>query len=133
MTVPLLTTVRRTTALAGGLPPFLRWALVASSLIPVFWLSLSPSDAVPTVSLSDKIQHGSAFAALTLAYGLLFPCRRVAVILGVAALGLAIEVLQAVMPFGRRAEFGDLVADAAGVVTGLLLLRLLAGPAKLPT
>jgi VanZ family protein len=63
----------------------------------------------------------------------MFPRRRGAVTAGVAALGVAVEVLQALMPFGRHAEFADLVADAIGIIAGLILVRLLAGPAKLPT
>jgi VanZ family protein len=125
--------VRRAAAAASNLPLALRWALVGASLCLVFWLSLSPSDEIPTVNVSDKVEHAVAFLLLTLAYGLMFPRRRVAVILGVALLGVSIEVLQAVMPFNRQAEFADLVADAVGIAAGLMMLRLLAGPAKLPT
>ena len=125
--------VRRAAAVVSRLPLALRWALIGASLCLVFWLSLSPSEDLPTVTLSDKVQHAVAFLLLTLAYGLMFPRRRIAVILGVALLGVSIEVLQAVMPFNRQAEFADLIADAVGAAAGLMMLRLLAGPAKLPT
>ncbi len=120
--------LRRLTALPARLPRGVRWTLVGLSLVPVFWLSLAPSDDVPSVGFSDKIQHGLAFCILTVGYGLLFPRRRAGVIVGVAVLGIAIEVLQGVMPFGRDAEFADLFADAIGIAFGLMLLRLLAAP-----
>ena len=96
-------------------------------------LSLTPSDALPSVSMTDKVQHALGFFCLTLAYGLMFPRARTAVTAGVVCLGVAVEVLQAIMPFGRSAELGDLIADAVGIVAGLVLVRLLAGPARLPT
>lgn len=125
--------VRRAAATVSRLPLAVRWTLVGASLCLVFWLSLSPSDSLPTVTVADKVQHAMAFAILTLAYGLMFPRRRGAVLLGVVALGFAIEVLQALMPFGRQAEFGDLIADVIGIAAGLILLRLLAGPATRTT
>ncbi len=70
---------------------------------------------------------------MTLAYGLMFPRRRGVVIAGVAALGVAVEVLQGLMPFGRHAEWADLLADAIGIAAGLLFVRLLAGPARRTT
>ena len=95
--------------------------------------ALSPADDVPSVGFSDKIQHALAFAGLSLAYGLMFPRRRLRVLAGVVALGIAIEVLQGIMPFGRDAELADLAADAVGIAAGFIVLRLLAGPARLPT
>lgn len=124
---------RRLAALPSRWPKAVRWLLVALSLAATFWLALSPADDVPSVGFSDKIQHGLAFAALTCAYGLMFPHRRLCVLAGVAAVGVAIEVLQGVMPFGRDAEFADLAADAVGIVLGLILLRVVAGPRRLPT
>lgn len=119
--------LRRLAALPSRWPGPVRWTLTALSLAAVFWLALSPADDVPSVGFSDKIQHGLAFAALTSAYGLMFPRRRWAVLAGMIAIGVAIEVLQAVMPFGRDAELADLAADAAGILIGFIALRLLAG------
>lgn len=115
------------------MPLALRWTLVGLSLCLVFWLSLSPSDSTPTVSLSDKVQHALAFLLLTVAYGLMFPARPYAVLAGVAGLGVAIELLQAALPYGRRAEFADLAADLIGIGAGFVLLWVLAGRRKLPT
>ncbi len=120
--------VRSAAALPARLPLGLRWAVVAAGIAVLFYLTLSPSDSLPSVALADKVQHALGFFVLTLVYGLMFPRRRGLVTAGVAALGVAVEVLQALMPFGRQAEFADLLADAAGIAAGLILVRLLAGP-----
>ena len=125
--------LRRATSLPARLPLALRWAVVAAGIAVLFYLALSPSDSLPSVTLADKIQHALGFFVLALVYGLMFPRRRAAVAAGVAGLGIAVEVLQALMPFGRHAEAGDLIADAVGIIIGLIAVRLLAGPAKLPT
>jgi VanZ family protein len=125
--------LRRAAAFPARLPLGLRWTVVAAGIAVLFYLSLSPSDSLPQVSVADKVQHTVGFLVMTAVYGLMFPRRRGAVTAGVAALGVAVEVLQALMPFGRHAEFADLVADAIGIIAGLILVRLLAGPAKLPT
>lgn len=133
MPAPHESLVRRVAAFPAGLPLGLRWTAVAVSVAALFYLSLTPSDALPSVSMTDKVQHALGFFCLTLAYGLMFPRARTAVTAGVVCLGVAVEVLQAIMPFGRSAELGDLIADAVGIVAGLVLVRLLAGPARLPT
>jgi VanZ family protein len=125
--------VHRTARLVSRLPSALRWTIVAAGIAVLFALALSPSDSAPSITQADKVQHALGFLVLTLAYGLLFPDRRAVVTAGVVALGVAVEVLQALMPFGRHAEIGDLIADGVGIVLGLMLLRLLAGPAKRPT
>lgn len=125
--------LRRFAALPSRWPKALRWTVVGLSLVVVFWLALSPAEDAPSIGFSDKIQHGLAFAALTGAYGLMFPHRRRGVLAGVAAVGVAIEVLQGVMPFGRDAEAADLAADAIGMLVGFLVLRRLAGRPRPPT
>jgi VanZ family protein len=125
--------LRRLAALPARFPRVLRWMLVAISLAVVFWLALSPVDDLPTVSMADKVQHALAFSTLTLAYGLMFPGRPRRLAAAMLGLGILIEVLQGVMPFGRDAEFADVIADAVGITAGFIALRLLTGPLRLPT
>ncbi len=125
--------VHRLAAWPAALPAPLRWAIVAFSVIVLAWLTQAPSEDLPTVNLWDKIEHALAFLALALLYGLLFPKARLRAAVAALVLGAVVEVLQAVLPFGRDAEALDLLADAIGVAAGLILLRLLAGPARLPT
>lgn len=125
--------IRRAAAFAARLPAPLRWAVVVAGVSVLFYLTLSPSDAVPSVSLNDKSQHALGFFVLALTYGLMFPRRRLVVAVAVCFLGVMVEVLQGIMPFGRDAEFADLIADGVGIALGFLMLRLLAGRPGLPT
>ncbi|MDM0073099.1 VanZ family protein [Variovorax sp. J2P1-59] len=68
----------------------------------------------------DKINHMLAFATLALVGLAAYPGRAPAVLAGLLAYGVLIEVLQAFTSF-RMAEWGDLGADAAGVGIGGLV------------
>lgn len=82
-------------------------------------LSLAPGGALPTTHIGDKVEHLLAYAAL----GLLGVAtarngnRAACSILGIIAFGAVIEILQMFSP-GRYAEFGDILADAAGASIG---------------
>ncbi len=95
--------LRRAAALAARLPLGLRWTVVAAGIAVLFYLSLSPGDSLPVVSMADKVQHAVGFLVMTLAYGLMFPRRRLAVTAGVVVLGIAVDVLLAILPFDRQA------------------------------
>lgn len=98
-----------------ALPRTLRVAVMAAAVGTILWLSLSPVDTLPIPTFWDKAQHALAFLALT-ALGLLLSSRRRLVPWAALGLGLAIEVLQATMGFGRVGDWRDLVADAVGVL-----------------
>lgn len=77
----------------------------------------------------DKPTHFVAFIAVFLiVYGVLLGCTwpgsergKVGLAVGIPlGISLADEVQQAVLGMGRTAEYGDLVADAAGVLVGLI-------------
>lgn len=88
-------------------------------------LSLSPSPAISNAGFNDKVNHLLAFSTLTLALGLQ---RRklgnwpLALLLG--SYGILIEVLQSFTP-NRSAEWADLIADGAGIMIGLIALRVI--------
>ncbi len=89
---------------------------------------------LPVASYWDKLNHGFAFAVLSVLCGLAFPQLR-ARFMAPALLGFGalIEILQAIPAVHRSAEFGDLLADAAGIAVGFALinvLRLLASRMK---
>lgn len=91
------------------------WALALAVAV----LSLLPGEYLPpqTVSIWDKAQHASAFAALG-AWGLLvYPRRPWAVLLGLLAFGGAIELAQASTTW-RFGDWEDLFADAVGLALG---------------
>lgn len=101
----------------------------------LLWLSLTPNPpTAPSALLSwDKLQHAGAYALLTLLAGRFFsqwrPFSRnpwfLALFVAVSYGGL-IEILQGTLTGVRRAEWGDLLADAVGgalVVAAALILE----------
>jgi VanZ family protein len=103
-------------ALRAWLPALLWTALI-------FAFNSRPSLPVALHSGSDKLAHFAAYSILGLL--LAFGQARSAVPLGwVLVIGMIVgaldETYQGFVP-GRARELGDWVADAAGVVTGVLL------------
>ena len=80
-------------------------------------LSLAPSATLPPTPVGDKVEHLIAYAVLGL-LGAVSSVRGVTrVILGLAAFGIAIELLQTFSP-GRSPDVLDVVADIAGAGLG---------------
>lgn len=96
---------------------------VAAVIIPLvlFTLMLGPFGAVEQASLIwDKAAHFIAFGLILWSVGVLFRrLPRVWAALMVLASGAAVEVIQGFV--GRDADWGDLLADALGIATALLL------------
>lgn len=112
------------------LPRPLRLSLYAAAVGVLLWLTLAPTRELPKVSLWDKAEHGLAWFVLT-ALGLaLSPRRPRAIVFFALALGVLVEVLQAILPVGRDSDWHDAAADSVGVfaalglyVLGLWLVR----------
>jgi VanZ family protein len=83
---------------------------------------LLPSRLLPTLAISDKLEHAATFALLALWFAGLIELRGY-VWLGLLllVLGGAIEIAQGLMSFGRQADVRDLFADGAGILAGLAL------------
>jgi len=94
----------------------LRLAFCAASA-GVAALSLAPAAALPPTSIGDKMEHVIAYAVLGLLGTASFAGGAARVILGLAAFGGAIELLQAFSP-GRAPDVLDVVADIAGAGLG---------------
>ena len=104
----------------GRLRTALRW-LFAAGTIAVIVLSLLPGQEMPSVGVSDKIEHVVAYALLGLAGGLAFPTRRATILLLalLPILGIALEIAQLAVP-DRSAEVADALADWIGAAITLL-------------
>ena len=85
--------------------------------VAVAVLSLLPSTALPPTSIGDKVEHVIAYAVLGLLGAASSKRSAVRLIFGLAAFGLAIEILQTFSP-GRAPDPLDLVADIAGAGLG---------------
>ncbi len=101
------------------------WLLV----LVISYLAVAPESGQPSLGVSDKFTHSSAFLVLMLALcaayfpavgsGLRHAWIPALILLGY---GIAIEVVQSFLPH-RHAEVKDVVADAAGIATGAVLYR----------
>jgi len=99
------------------------WIRLAFWLALVVTLVMALLPNPPTMRATDKVQHMAAFAALTSLAALGFPSLRLRVIfVWMAALGLAIEVLQMIPILHRDAQASDWLADCAATLVTLLLL-----------
>jgi VanZ family protein len=87
------------------------------ALLLVTGLLLTPSEVLPETGLWDKLEHASAFAALTLLGIAAFPehSRAWPLALGLVALGAVGEGLQTFVP-GRLPAIWDGVANGLGVL-----------------
>ena len=85
-------------------------AILVMSLMP-------PVPQMPTTGW-DKSNHMLGFAVLMLLGRWAYPGRMLSIVFGLLAYGGTIELLQSLTPL-RFAEWGDLLADAAGIFVGL--------------
>lgn len=105
--------------------PRLWRTLLALLLLVVSVLALTPSSDHGVDLGWDKLNHISAFVALAFSAWLGFdtaPLRQRWSMPLLLAYGGAIELLQLYVP-GRSCEWGDLAADALGIVLGVGLAR----------
>jgi uncharacterized protein YfiM (DUF2279 family) len=102
-----------------------RGAFAVAVLVSLAMLFAPPSDVPAGPPGADKVVHCTLFAVLA-ATGRWAGIRRgvLATVLVVYAAGS--ELLQGTDLVNRDASVGDLVADSAGVVVGLLLWQLIA-------
>mgnify|MGYP005841635317 CR=1 FL=1 len=99
--------------------PLWRAILILSAMAILYLATTNDPYPIPSAS-SDKLNHLLAFIELTIASRLAWPgLSRVWIILGVMAFGLAIELIQAQLPY-REFSLLDLAADGAGIAIGLL-------------
>jgi VanZ family protein len=84
--------------------------------------SLAAPSSLAPMHLGDKIQHFAGYGALSFWFaGLLERDRYPVLAVLLMAFGLAIEGMQYVMGLGRLADWRDIVANSAGIVTALAL------------
>jgi len=100
------------------------WLVVtALLLVAITGLSLSPLSKLPDVPGNDKLHHYIAYTALMLPVALSRPAGWKWMVLLFFCWSGAIELIQPYV--NRYGEWGDLAANVTGLVTGLLIARLL--------
>jgi len=90
----------------------------------LLWLSLVPTKDLPKITFWDKAEHALAYLVLTGLGLILFPRRPISLIGGVLGLGVAIELLQAVMDLGRQGDWRDVIANSLGVACAATVVGL---------
>lgn len=99
--------------------------LLLAYIVLISVLSLLPSSQLPSVEVSDKIQHALAYAGLSVLAILGFAnMAKLKLALICIGLGLLLEIGQYFIP-GRFLDFWDLVANSSGVVVILWLWAML--------
>ncbi|MBL8659023.1 MAG: hypothetical protein JNM75_04620 [Rhodospirillales bacterium] len=90
-------------------------------------LSLAPASALPPLGLWDKLEHAVAYALLaaTGCTGFVSRRGRIAVLIGLAIYGGAIEVVQPVASASRESSVADWVANLTGIGVGYVLALLI--------
>jgi len=92
--------------------------VLAGTLTPTFWLE-SHGKALSLFAHADKWLHGLTFAFLSIWFGGLFARRNYwAIALGLFAFGLLVEGCQLLVRY-RMAEWLDVAANTAGIISGL--------------
>ncbi len=83
-------------------------------------MSLLPANNLPSLGVSDKIEHAAAYALLAFWFAsVMGRWDYLYLFLALLAFGGGIEIAQGLMGLGREADLLDLAADAAGSVVGL--------------
>lgn len=98
--------------------PLLAWRLAFGfCVLAVLVLALMPNDVPIPGTGWDKSNHLLAFSVMALLGMRAFPGRTTAVLAGLLAYGVLIEVFQSFTP-SRSADWHDVVADGVGLAVG---------------
>jgi hypothetical protein len=82
---------------------------------------------------SDKLNHAAAFAVLTFLGSLGWPDSKSRLVVFLAVVGAAIEVLQGLSLIARDVDVLDWIADCVGIAFGLFLVFCLSRWVRRPT
>lgn len=116
----------RYTYLRTAIPPvFVFWTLI------MLVLTLFPGDVLPKTGLFsyDKVGHFGMFGGWTFFLGLYLMAYKKIISINLLLLlatgvffGILIEFLQFIMPLGRVASLGDVIANSLGALTACICL-----------
>lgn len=103
------------------------WFAIGALIIAVtLYFSLKPGGPPGRFPYADKFYHAGAFFLIAIWFaGLLQRRTYLWLALALVMFGIGIEIAQYVMPYGRTAEAGDVIADVVGMTVGLLLAVML--------
>ena len=108
------------------LEQLMKWAAIGWTIAIIIGCAWPNEYPAPGITVNDKFIHAGIFCVWSFLWVTIyrFPAR--VFVIGVLY-GFSIELYQLVMPINRSFEWLDLVADAvgvlAGIVVGLLVMR----------
>ncbi len=105
-------------------------ALLIFTTAAILFFTISPAENLGSSTLYqyDKLGHFSMFFIWTFLFGLYlisvkkYNVSLIAIFLAGTSFGIAIEVAQELLPFGRNGNIYDAIADALGSLTAVILL-----------
>ncbi|MGI4875891.1 MAG: hypothetical protein ACRYG4_00215 [Janthinobacterium lividum] len=106
-----------------SIPPHLRRLLFYVTLAGTVVAAILPPAEAPTLGGSDKLNHMTAFVVLTCLAAWAWPrLSPLLILVAMALVGGAIELLQAIPFIGRDAEWDDWGADVGATAAALLVI-----------
>lgn len=111
------------------------WAIILFMTGITLYLTLIPSESIPkgTIWKYDKLGHFLLFGGWTFFIGIAMlmrtkkPLPLLTLFFIGTAFGVTVEILQEVLPVDRNADFYDVLADMAGCLAAVILLKLISG------
>lgn len=102
------------------------WWVLAGIFGTLFGMYLALRPVAPSPVGGDKVLHLFSYVAMSIWFAAVYEQRNAwRVGLALIAFSAFIELLQFLMPFGRVAEWADMVANGLGILIGLALSALL--------
>lgn len=100
--------------------------LALLSALTIAYLSLRPSFSTGGIQHMDKVHHFLAYAVMAGLFRLGWPRLWGGwIVLGVAAIGVTLEIGQHMMALGRTASIADAIANTLGALMAVLIVHLL--------
>lgn len=111
------------------------WVIILFMTGITLYLTLIPPESIPkgTIWKYDKLGHFLLFGVWTFFIGIAMLLRTkkhlplITIFFIGTAFGISVEILQEVLPVDRNADFYDVLADMAGCLTAVILLKLISG------
>lgn len=92
------------------------WGALAIAYVCAIW----PESSAPSLTPSDKVDHGITFITLSVLIRLAYPRRPLwLAAAALLAFGIFIEISQALPFIARDASSADVIADAIAILIGL--------------
>jgi VanZ family protein len=112
------------TVMVGFVPPRILQAVAWFCVVLIAYLSLVPEELEVRTGISGKLEHVAAYLGTSALLALSYPRKPWLIVLGLAAYGGLLEVLQSLSP-GRTPSILDASASWSGAILGVVAVGFL--------